>query len=344
MGVLKGDYMTKRQEIILKLIVDEYVKSAEPIGSKTLVDVLNVSSATIRNEMGILEDLGYIEKTHTSSGRVPSEKGYRYYIETIVKNLDEETDGFFEFEELFNNKETARDELIKEAIDLLSQATNCTAISLGPNAYHSKVKKVQLVPISSHQALILVITNFGYVESKQINIHEDIDTDELIKVIDLLNEMLVDTPISKVSEKLHYEIQHSHIKELLKYRETIVDSFIEAFSKFAQTKYYLTGQSNMLYQPEFNDIQKLREFISTIENNEIFKIVESDVEGVSVKIGTENQITSMQDCTVISSTYDTVDGEKGTISLVGPTRMDYRRVIPLMKYLAKHIQKLYEEE
>lgn len=336
--------MTKRQEIILKLIVDEYVKAAEPIGSKTLSEILNISSATIRNEMGILEDLGYIEKTHTSSGRIPSEKGYRYYIETIIKNLDEDTDGYFEFEEVFSNKDSERDEIIKEAIDLLSQATNCTAISLGPNAYHSKVKKVQLVPITSHQALILVITNFGYVESKQITIHEEIDTEELIKVIDLLNEMLVDTPISKVSEKLHYEIQHSHIKELLKYRETIVDSFIEAFSKFAQTKYYLTGQSNMLYQPEFNDIQKLREFISTIENNEIFKIIEVDTEGISVKIGTENQVTSMQDCTVISSSYDTVDGEKGTISLVGPTRMDYRRVIPLMKYLAKHIQKLYEEE
>ncbi|MDT8337379.1 MAG: heat-inducible transcriptional repressor HrcA [Candidatus Izemoplasmatales bacterium] len=336
--------MTKRQEIILKLIVDEYVKAAEPIGSKTLSEILNVSSATIRNEMGVLEDLGYIEKTHTSSGRIPSEKGYRYYIETIIKNLDEETAGFFEFEEVFSNKDNERDEIIKEAIDLLSQATNCTAISLGPNAYHSKVKKVQLVPITSHQAIILVITNFGYVESKQITIHEEIDTEELIKVIDLLNEMLVDTPISKVSEKLHYEIQHSHIKELLKYRETIVDSFIEAFSKFAQTKYYLTGQSNMLYQPEFNDIQKLREFISTIENNEIFKIIEVDTEGISVKIGTENQVTSMQDCTVISSSYDTVDGEKGTISLVGPTRMDYRRVIPLMKYLAKHIQKLYEEE
>jgi heat-inducible transcriptional repressor len=336
--------MTKRQEMILKLIVDEYVKAAEPIGSKTLSEILNVSSATIRNEMGVLEDLGYIEKTHTSSGRVPSEKGYRYYIETIVKNLDEETDGFFEFEELFNNKETERDVLIKEAIDLLSQATNCTAISLGPNAYHSKVKKVQLVPISSHQALILVITNFGHVESKQITLQEDIDTQELMKVIDLINEMLVDTPISKVSEKLHYEIQHSHIKELLKYRDTIVESFIEAFSKFAQTKYYLTGQSNMLYQPEFNDIQKLREFITTIENNEIFKIVEADSEGISVKIGTENKVTSMQDCTVISSSYDTADGEKGTISLVGPTRMDYRRVIPLMKYLAKHIQKLYEEE
>lgn len=335
--------MTLRQEKILKLIVDEYVKSAEPIGSKTLAEILEVSSATIRNDMSELEDLGFIEKTHTSSGRVPSEKGYRYYIETIVKNIDEETNGFFEFEEIFE-KDIARDDIIKEAINLLSEATNCTAISLGPNAYNSKVKKVQLVPISSHQALILVITNFGYVESRQINVSDIIDLEELTKVIDLLNEMLVDTLISKVSEKLHYEIQHSQIKELLKYRETIVDSFIEAFQRFARSRYYLTGSSNMLYQPEFNDIQKLREFLSTIDNNEIFKIVDQDSEGISVKIGSENQITAMSDCTVISSSYDTLDGEKATISLVGPKRMDYRKVIPLMKYIAKHIAKLYEEE
>ena len=335
--------MTERQEIILKLIVDEYVKTAEPIGSKTLAKDLDISSATIRNEMSVLEELGFIEKTHTSSGRVPSEKGYRYYIENILKNIDEETNGFFEFDEIFD-KDVARDEIIKEAINLLSEATNCTAISLGPNAYHSKVRKIQLVPITNHQALILVITNFGYVESKQISISEDMDTDELIKVIDLLNEMLVDTPVSKVSEKLHYEIQHSDIKELLKYRETIVDSFIKAFSKFAQSGYYLTGSSNMLYQPEFNDIQKLREFITTIDNNEIFRIVDQDSDGISVKIGSENQITAMSDCTVITSSYDISDGEKGTISLVGPTRMDYRKVIPLLKYIARHIAKLYEEE
>jgi len=201
-----------------------------------------------------------------------------------------------------------------------------------------------LIPLTGSQALILVITNFGHVESKQISISEEMEMEELVKVIDLLNEMLKDTPISQVSEKLHYEIQHHHVKELIKYRETIVDSFIEAFSKFAQTKYYLTGQSNMLYQPEFNDIQKLREFISTIENHEIFKIVESTVDGVSVKIGAENNLTAMQDCTVISSSYSMNDGEKGTISLVGPTRMEYRKVIPLIKYIAKHITKLYEDE
>ncbi len=336
--------LTERQDTVLKLIVDEYIKTAEPIGSRSLSKFMNVSPATIRNEMSDLEDLGYLEKTHTSSGRIPSELGYRYYIETLIKNLDEDTEGYFEFETLFENKEIERDEIIKEAVDLLSQITNCTAISLGPNAYHSKVKKVQLIPLSPTQALILVITNFGYVESKQIAISEDIEIEELIKVIDLLNELLKDTPISQVSEKLHYEIQHRTIKELLKYRETIVESFIEAFQKFAQTKYYLTGQSNMLYQPEFNDIQKLREFISTVENNEIFKLVESNADGVSVKIGTENSVTSMQDCTVVSSSYMTKDGEKGTISVVGPTRMEYRKVIPLIKYIAKHITKLYQDE
>jgi len=336
--------MTERQDKILKLIVDEYVRTAEPIGSKVLSKILKVSSATIRNDMSVLEEEGYIEKTHTSSGRIPSEIGYRYYIETVAKTIEEDTDGFFEFEQIFSNKESTRDIIIKEAINLLSEATNCTAISLGPNAYNSKVKKVQLVQLSLTHGLILVITNYGHVESKEINLDANLDIEELTKVIDLLNELLRDTPISKVSEKLHYEIEHNQIKELLKYRDTIVDSFIEAFSKFAQSKYYLTGQTNMLYQPEFNDIDKLREFISTIENKEIFKIVDSEKEGMSVKIGTENQITSLNDITVISSTYDTMDGEKGTVSLVGPKRMDYRKAIPLIKYIAKHIQKLYEEE
>jgi heat-inducible transcriptional repressor len=336
--------LNDRQELIFKLIVEEYVRTAEPVGSRTLSHFLDVSPATIRNEMSDLEELGFLEKTHTSSGRVPSEKGYRYYIETILKNADNDSDAFSEFDSLFENREVEREDVIKEAINLLSQATNCTAIALGPNAYNSKVKKVQLIPLRDTLALILVITNMGYVESKQISIDENMEISELAKVIDLLNELLVDTPISQVSEKLHYEIQRQQIKELLKYRETIVDSFIEAFSKFAQARYYLTGQSNMLYQPEFNDIQKLREFINTIENNEIFKIVETNADGISVKIGKENTMTSMQDCTVVSANYDTNEGEHGTISLVGPTRMEYRKVIPLIKYIAKHLSKLYEND
>ncbi len=336
--------LNERQELVLKLIVEEYVRTAEPVGSRSLSKHMDVSPATIRNEMSDLEELGFLEKTHTSSGRIPSEKGYRYYIETIIKNIENDSESFTEFDSLFENKDIEREVIIKEAINLLSQATNCTAIALGPNAYNSKVKKVQLIPLRETTALILVITNLGYVESKQITISEDMEMSELVKVIDLLNELLINTPISQVSEKLHYEIQNHHIKELLKYRETIVDSFIEAFSKFAQARYYLTGQSNMLYQPEFNDISKLREFLNTIENNEIFKIVETNADGISVKIGKENTMTSMQDCTVVSANYETNEGEHGTISLVGPTRMEYRKVIPLIRYIAKHLSKLYEDE
>jgi len=336
--------LNERQETVLKLIVEEYVKSAEPVGSRTLSKQMDVSPATIRNEMSDLEDLGYLEKTHTSSGRVPSEKGYRYYIETIISKVENDTSDYTKFDTLFENREIEREDVIKEAINLLSQATNCTAIALGPNAYNSRIKKVQLIPLKDTLALILVITNMGYVESKQIAVSEDMEMAELVKVIDLLNELLVDTPISQVSEKLHYEIERQKIKELLKYRETIVDSFIEAFSKFAQTKYYLTGSSNMLYQPEFNDITKLREFLNTIENNEIFKIVETNAEGVSVKIGHENTVTSMRDCTVVSANYETHDGEHGTISVVGPTRMEYRKVIALIKYLTRHLTKLYEDK
>lgn len=336
--------LNERQELVLKLIIEEYVRTAEPVGSRSLSKHMDVSPATIRNEMSDLEELGFLEKTHTSSGRIPSEKGYRYYIETILKNIENDSESFSEFDSLFENKEIEREDVIKEAINLLSQATNCTAIALGPNAYNSRVKKVQLIPLKETTALILVITNLGYVESKQITINEEMEMSELVKVIDLLNELLMDTPISQVSEKLHYEIQNHHIKELLKYRETIVDSFIEAFSKFAQARYYLTGQSNMLYQPEYNDISKLREFLNTIENNEIFKIVETNADGISVKIGKENTMTSMRDCTVVSANYDTSEGEHGTISLVGPTRMEYRKVIPLIRYIAKHLSKLYEDE
>jgi heat-inducible transcriptional repressor len=329
--------LNERQEQIFKLIVEEYVRTAEPVGSRTLSKFIDVSPATIRNEMSDLEELGFLEKTHTSSGRIPSEKGYRYYIESIMKSSDSENETYSEFESLF-------DDLIKEAINLLSQVTNCTAIALGPNAFNSRVKKIQMIPLKENVALVLVITNYGYVESKQMTIPDDMEMSELVKVIDLLNELLVDTPISQVSEKLHYEIQRQQVKDLLKYREAIVESFIEAFSKFAQTKYYLTGQSNMLYQPEFNDIQKLREFVNTIENNEIFKLIETNADGVSVKIGTENTVTAMKDCTVVSTNYDTNEGEHGTISIIGPTRMEYRKVIPLIRYLAKHIAKLYEDK
>lgn len=334
--------LSERQELVLRLIVEEYIRTAEPIGSRTLSKMLDFSPATIRNEMADLEDLGYIEKTHTSSGRVPSDKGYHYYIEKILAEEENFEKSFDVIDDLFENASVRRDEAIKQAMNLLSQLTNYTTIALGPSAYGSKVKKIELVPLHGDICLLLVITNLGHVESKQIILPENVAIDDMKRAIEIFNDILFDCPINKVSEKLHYEINTERIKEIMSYNQTIIDTFLDAFTKFTQSDTYLSGKNKMLYQPEFNDVERVRELLSFFEKNDIFRLVENTQEqGMSVRIGKENQINAMRDCTVITVPYELSDQESGTIAIVGPTRMEYQKVIPLVKYLASRMSKLY---
>lgn len=336
--------LTQRQEMVLKLIIEEYIKTAEPIGSRTLSKILEFSPATIRNEMADLEDLGYIEKTHTSSGRVPSDKGYHYYIEIILKDDASYDSSFNVIDELFENHEIKRDEAIKQAMNLLSQLTNYTTIALGTNAYGQKVKKIEMIPLYEQTCVLLIVTNFGHVESKQITIPQNTSLDDMKRVIEIFNEILFDCPINQVSEKLHYEINTERIKDIMSYNQTIIDTFLEAFTKFTQSKYYLSGKNKILYQPEFNDVQRVRELLTFFEQNDIFKLVENtEHQGLSVRIGKENQVRAMRDCTVITVPYQLSENDSGTIAIVGPTRMEYQKVIPLVKYLASHMSKLYKE-
>ena len=335
--------LTTRQELVLKLIVEEYIKTAEPVGSRTLSKLVEFSPATIRNEMADLEDLGYLEKTHTSSGRIPSDIGYHYYIEKLLD--DDATKQGYEFiDEIFKQTDVKRSEAVTQAMNLLSQLTNYTTIALGPNAYGSRVKKIELVPLYDNKCILLVITNMGHVESKQISVPENTEMEEMKRVIEIFNDILYDCPISKVSEKLHYEINTDKIKQILNYNKTIIDTFLEAFTKFTQSKYYLSGQNNMLYQPEFSNVERLRELLSFFEQNDIFRLVENtDQQGLTVTIGKENAISAMRDCTVITVPYDLNESDSGTIAIVGPTRMEYQKVIPLIKYLAAQMSKLYKE-
>ena len=336
--------LTQRQETVLKLIIEEYIRTAEPIGSRTLSKILDYSPATIRNEMADLEDLGYIEKTHTSSGRVPSDKGYHYYIDQIIASDELYNESFDVIDDLFENANIKREEAIKQAMNLLSQLTNYTTIALGNNAYGSKVKKIELIPLFETTCVLLVVTNYGHVESKQISVPEHTSLEDMKRVIEIFNEILYDVPISQVSEKLHYEINTDRIKDIMAYNQTIIETFLEAFTKFTQSKFYLSGRNKVLYQPEFSDVDRVRELLTFFEQNDIFKLVENTQEqGVSVRIGKENHIQAMRDCTVISVPYQLNETDSGTIAIVGPTRMEYQKVIPLVKYLASHMSKLYKE-
>ncbi len=332
--------LTERQKNVLKLIVEEFVRTAEPVGSRTLSKRLEFSPATIRNDMADLEEAGYLEKTHSSSGRVPSEKGYHYYVETLMQEGIETDIDMTLIDDLFD-KDMNRDETIQRAMNLLSQLTNYTSLALGPSAHNSRVKKIELIPLYGDMSVLLVVTNLGHVESKNITLPKGTDTEELKHIMHILNDILHDVPISQVSQKLQYEVNHKRIKELLAYNKQIIDAFLDAFTRFTQSKFYLSGQSNMLYQPEFKDLDRVRELMNFFEQNDILKLVEhTESNGLTVRIGKENQISAMKDCSVVMVPYEVEEGEKGTIAVVGPTRMEYRKVIPLLQYLAQHLSKL----
>lgn len=340
--------LSTRQKQILRIIVDEYVKDAQPVGSKSICDMLNVSSATVRNDMAFLEKEGYIDKTHSSSGRIPLDKGYRLYVEDLLN----ESEGNFEkqayelVDSVFTNGIIEREDAVKKACSLLSELTNYTSVVLGPDNSNSLVSKIELVSLHNRDFLLIVITNDGHIESKSVSFKEgEVNIDELNKVIEILNEVLINTPVKDVSYKLKYIMDNRLVQEFIAYRETIIANFIDAFMKFAETNYYVSGSSNMLVQPEFQDSKKMKRLLEVFEKRDLIKLIKNSSDNsLSIKIGKETGIDAMDDATVISVPYEANNGEKGSIALVGPTRMDYKRVIPLLEYIAKDISKLYNSK
>ena len=301
---------------------------------------LPYSPATIRNDMADLEELGYLEKTHSSSGRVPSEKGYRFYVDYIQKNQKINTNDFPPLKEIFKKKDIEREEAIKEAVKVLSEITNYTSIVLGPNASNSRVKKFEFVPLSEKNAVLVLITDRGHVESKNLVIQDGINIKEVEKVIHLMNETLVNCLVSEIPEKLNYEIK-PYFKQFMSYYEKLIDAILDAFSALASDKYYLSGRHNIFYQPEFQDVNKIHQLMLALEDKQILKIIQANESGLQVRIGNENHIDAMRNCTVITVPYRISQEEYGTIAVVGPTRMEYS-VIPLLEYIAKNISQLYK--
>lgn len=339
--------LTERQILVLKAIVEEFIQTAQPVGSRILSkkEELNFSAATIRNDMADLEDLGFIEKTHTSSGRVPSQKGYRYYVDFIVNQEPMETTpevGIFR--QLLDQKQFERETTIKEAVKLLSSLTNYTSILLGPSRDYSRVKKIQLVPISERQAVFVLITDQGHVESRTITLPTNIDMTRMESIIKALDELLVGEYIGHVHEKLTESFEYQ-LHDFISYKEEIMYAMLQLLTQsLNQQNYILSGKSNILKQPEFNDLDKAYHLFNMIEADEIVKVIEADEDGhqLTVKIGQENEIKAMENCTLITVPYQISDHEFGKIAVLGPTRMEYRKIIPLLEQVARIMSDLYK--
>ncbi len=327
----------KRQNEILKIIVEEYIKSAKPVGSKSICESLNCSSATVRNEMVYLEDLGYLEKTHISSGRVPSEEGYRYYVENLMRPKELTGEEVLTLQTILSNSSLELNDAITKSMEIISEMTNYTSLVLGNTSLENRLKKVEVVPITDNSIIAIIITDKGHIENKTISISENILVDEIRKMVDLINNLLVGTLLDEINKKLEFEIKPI-IGKYIKQQEAIYNMFYNAFNEMTLKKenYHFSGKTNILNAPEFNDVNKIKKIVSKLEDSSIISSIEENDNGINVYIGEESKIDD--DVTVIKTKY-VVNDEEGTIAVIGPKRMNYDKVIGMLDFIKKEIEK-----
>ncbi len=328
-----------RSEQILKLLVEHFIKTAQPVGSKTLLENyhLDCSSATIRAEMNALEKEGLLEKTHTSSGRVPSAKGYQYYIEHL---REERIDSSVKFalQSVLDKKAQSVEEVIKQSCEILSNMTNLASVVLGPKVNQEHLVSVQVIPLSANSATAVFVTDQGYVENKTFVMEEGADLEEIQKTVALLNDRLKGTAIADLVTKM--EAMRPALTDYVVGQDVIYQLLLETFLRFASERMNLYGKKNLLDQPEFaEDAKKLRKVLSLIDDPEALRIAmaearPSDEEGgINVKIGKEGDPGS--DVAIISANVAIPGGQNASISLVGPTRMDYEKAMAALEYVSR---------
>ncbi len=329
--------MNDRQSELLKIIVEDYIKTVKPVGSKSLVKKLKCSSATIRNDMVHLETLGYLEKTHLSSGRVPSENGYKYYVDNLMRPKEISGDDVLKLQTILNNKDLEVSDAILKCMEIISEITNYTSIILGKECKDQTLKQVDIVPIDNRRVVAVLITNTGHVENKQTMISETIDINEIVKSCEIINKNLVGTPLEDINVKLEYEIKPIIASKIKQYEE-VMNFFQEAFNDFTfkQSDVFFTGKTNILKQPEYNHPDKIKGIISKLENIELIKKIETDDQGINIYIGEENKFD--EDVTIIKTSYK-LKGEEGTIAIIGPKRMEYAKVVYLLKFLKNYLER-----
>jgi len=332
-----------RKDRILKLIVDEFIKTAQPVGSSTLIDRYNLpySSATIRNEMAELEDEGYLEKTHTSSGRVPSSKGYRYYVDNLREDdLDKQLKA--KLQTLFEVKQSVHiEDAIKHSVEVISELTNLTSIVLGPDSEQEKLSKVQLIYIDDKTSVAVFVTDSGHVESKTFTVPEGVTFKDLETVINVISDRITGTPISQVEDKVR--ALKPLISDKVDNVETIFKAFLDAFLEFATERVEIYGRNNIFEQQEFaNDIDKMKRFAKLLDKNDIWEDLAA-TSGIQVSIGDENKIEDLDDVSVVSAEIRVSPDSSGKVCLVGPKRMDYEKVISAVKFLQKQLEDYFGE-
>ncbi|CCZ57649.1 heat-inducible transcription repressor hrcA [Clostridium sp. CAG:762] len=327
--------LNDRRQNILKIIVEDYIKTARPVGSGYVAKKLNCSSATVRNEMMYLEEVGLLEKTHISSGRVPSEKGYRYYVDELMTPKDMTREDMLKLQTIFKNNTLVLSDAIKKSIEIVTEITNYTSVVLGNTSSINRLKKVEVIPLGDNKIITMIITDKGHVEHKMMIIPSNISSLEVKQTVDLINKLLIGTPIDEISSKLEFEVKPI-IPRFVKEHEVLYDAFYNAFNEFStrSSDVQFIGKNNFLKQPEFNNIEKVKEILNNFEDIDKVSKMEEEDNGINIYIGNESELSP--DVAVIKTKYN-YNGEEGTIAIIGPKRMEYDKVVGILNYIRDNI-------
>ena len=335
--------LNDRKIQILQAIINNYIETAEPVGSRTIAKKYNlgISSATIRNEMSDLEEMGFILQPHASSGRIPSDMGYRLYVDHLMqkKELGEEEQRYLQ--SIISRDISQIDFLMEETAKALSVLTNYTTIISEPKGQRTRMKQIRLIPLDSVSVLLVIATEGNFIKNHVIKMG-CVPTEE--KIFDIgfcLNRLLQGCALREIDALLVARMQ----EELWEYRELLppILKAIETTMRSAEkVQLHMSGTKNILAFPEFADIQKAKSLFQALEEKDVLVTLleESKNNDLQVLIGSENTVQSMQDCSVITATYKMGDNTRGTIGIVGPTRMDYSQVISVLNGMVQNIEKV----
>lgn len=339
--------LDERKTRILQAIIRNYLETGEPVGSRTISKYtdLNLSSATIRNEMADLEEMGYILQPHTSAGRIPSDKGYRFYVDTMMEAKEREVT---EMKEMLLERQDRMEQMLQQVAKVLAQNTQYATLISAPQTRGSKVKFIQLSRVDEGQILAVIVVEGNVIKNNILNVREELSDETLLKLNILLNTNLTGMSISEINLGMISAMKqqagiHSDIVS------EVIDAVAEAIKAEDDLEIYTSGTNNIFRYPELADQQKASELINTFEEKELLgnllqnTLNEGNGTEIQVYIGDETPVKSMRDCSVVTATYELGEGMRGTIGIVGPKRMDYDRVVGTLKTLQNKLDELYRD-
>ena len=347
---LDKEQLGERKVKILDAIIRNYLATGEPVGSRTISKYtdLNLSSATIRNEMSDLEELGYIVQPHTSAGRIPSDKGYRFYVDHLMEEKDREVK---EMKDFVIEKTEKMDQVLKQVAKMLANNTNYATLVSAPTYSANKIKFIQLSNVDESHILAVIVLNSNIVKNQMIEVEEQLDNETILKLNILLNTALNGLSLQEINLGTI-----AKLKEQAGIHSTIVgdvlDALAQTLSENEDLQIYTSGATNILKYPELSDAESATNLLSTFEEkDELLNLVTESLSddqnekgnGIQVYIGNEAPVQTMKDCSIVTATYDLGEGVKGTIGIVGPKRMDYENVVDNLKNLKSQLDGIFEK-